>query len=209
MMKSNLKTVLVAFAGTCLISATLSACAQAGTERAPGPNAGQQLQNMQTQGINRNNLVNTTTELRQGNMTDTNPGNNQGMNLRNNQGMNLGNNQANQQQTAPNRQKADNIKRQLMNMNGVADANVIVMGNTALVGFKPSGNRGDVNAVRSNIMNKVKEIDSTITNVTVSESADIMDRMNRLGTDITNNRPVNTITDEFNKMIDGLNPATQ
>lgn len=236
MMKLKQKTVLIAIVGICLISTALYGCA-AGTQRAPGPNAGQQLQNTRTQGINRNNMFNTTTQLGQGNITGGNTGNyqsmnygdnryynqsnyqgtNQGMNRRNSilgnnqgnyQGMNLGNNR-NIGQTAPDRRKAESIKRQLLNMNGVADCDVIVMGNNALVGFRPSGRRGDANVVRSSIMNKVRQIDSTITNVTVSESSDIMDRMRRLGTDITNNRPINAITDEFNKLIDGLSPANR
>jgi len=210
-MITKIKTVLSVFAGTCLLAASLGACAQAGTERAPGSNAGQQLQNMGTQGINGNDMNNTGTQF--GNMTGAtnerylgmNLGNNQGTTQGNYQGMNLSNNQ----QGVPDRQKADNIKSQLMNMNGVTDANVIVMGNTALVGFKPSVNTGNVNAIKSNITKRVKEIDKTITNVSVSESADIMTRMNRLGTNIAGNNQGNTIADEFNKIIDGLNTTTR
>lgn len=201
MMKNNLKAVLSASAGVFLITAMLGACTQAGTSRAPGQNNGRQLQNMQTQGFDRNNLVNTTTPLRQGYAT--------GINLGNNQGTILGMNQATRQQATLNQQKADTIKRQLINMNGVESANVIVMGNTALVGFKPTGNTRDATAVRNRIMSKVKAADKTITNVSVSESPDIMGRMNRLSTDITSNRPINAITDEFNNIIRGITPVTR
>ena len=200
-MKKNLKAVFSTFAGMCLITVTLSACAQAGTERAPGRNMGNNLQNMQTQGLDRNNLVNVTTQLGRDDLN--------GNALGNTQGNNMGMNQANQQQMTPNRLKADNIKRQLTTMDGVRKANVIVMGNTALIGFEPTSSNGDTGAVRNNIIKRVKTLDKTITNVTVSESSDIMDRMNRLGTDITNNKPVKTITEEFNSMIQGLTPAAK
>jgi len=209
-MIKNLKTVLSAFAGVCLITTMFSACSQTGTSRAPGQNNGRQLAITQTQGLNRNNLMNATTQYSQNNMTGTTLYNRMGANLGVNQGINPGINQGtNLAQTAPNLQKANNIKRQLMNMTGVQDANVIVMGNTALVGLKTRTTTKDITALRTSIANKVKAIDNTITNVTVSDSTDIMDRMNRLGTDITNNRPVNTITDEFNNLVRGVAPGTR
>lgn len=198
----NFKKGLIAFAGTCILAASLSACAQTGTQRAPGPNAVQQ--NMGTPGIYGNNVNYTGTQY--GNTTGAN--NYTGMNITDNQDYTMGNGLGGNvtgQQGAPDRQRADNIRRQLINMSGIADANVIVMGNRALVGFRPSGNTGNLNAVKSNITNKVKQIDKTITNVSVSESADIMARMSRLGANVTNNGMVNNFADEFNKLIKGLN----
>jgi len=202
-MIKNLKMALSAFAGVCLITTLLGACAQAGTERAPGQNNGRSLGITQGQRLNRNNLMNATTPY--GNMAGTPYGNMAGATP---EGANLAQTTpggANMTQTTPDRQKADNIRRQLMNMNGVADANVIVMGNTALVGYKPSGNTGNTKAVKDSIVNKCKQTDRTITNVTVSESPDIMARMSRLGTNVSNNGTVNNFADEFNKLINGLN----
>ncbi len=193
-MKTNLKTVLGAFAGVCLMTAAFSACAQVKSSRAPGWDTGRQ-QITQNQGFERN-PVNTTTQFTRNNMT--------GMNLGGNQGTNPDINLISRQQTDPNMEKADNLKRQLKKMNGVKNVNVIVIGNTALVGIEPTGNTKAANALRNSITKKVKEIDSTITNVTVSESSDIMRRINKLGTDITNNKPIKAITDEFNNMVNGM-----
>lgn len=206
-MKMNLKAVTSAFAGVCLITVMLSGCSQAGTSRSPGQYGGRQLQNTQTQGLVRNNMVNTTTQLRQGNQTGIpNPG----TTLGNNPGPNLGMNQeyTPQLQSTPNRQKTDDIKRQLMKLNGVDNANVIVVGNTALVGCKLKNGTANSTAVRNSITNKIKEMDKTITNVTISESPNIMNRINMLGTDI-GNKPAGTFMDEFNKLLKGVAPASQ
>lgn len=198
-MIKNLKKALSAFAGICLITTTLSACSQAGTSRAPGQNTGQSLGTTQRQGLNRNNLMNATTQY--GNMAGTTLGNMTGTTRNDMAG--TAPDGANLTQASPDRQKADNIRKQIRNINGVSDANVIVMGNTALVGYKPSGNAGNTKAVKDNIVNKCKQTDKTITNVTVSESADIMERMNRLGTN-SNGGMDNNFADEFNKLINGL-----
>ncbi|MEN6313163.1 MAG: YhcN/YlaJ family sporulation lipoprotein [Clostridiaceae bacterium] len=207
-MIKNSKMALSTFAGVCLITTMLSACSQAGTSRAPGQNTGRPLGITQRQGLNRNNLMNATTL---GSMPGTTLGNMAGTTLGNMTGTTLSDmarttpGGVNLTQTAPDRQKADNIRRQIMNMKGVSDANVIVMGNTALVGYRPSGSAGNTKAVKDNIANKCKQVDRTITNVTVSESADIMARMSRLGTNITGTGTATNFADEFRKLINGVN----
>lgn len=204
-MIKNLRAALNVFAGVCIITAMLSGCSQAGTSRAPGMNTGRRLTDTQ-QGLTGNNLMNTTPQYgnlagtTQGYMSGTVPGDMAGTT----QGNLAGTTPGGANLTTADRQKADNIRMQLRRMSGISDANVIVMGNTALVGFKPSGATGNMNVVKRNITNKVKEIDRTITNVSVSESSDIMTRMNRLGTNMTNNGMVTNFADEFRKLVDGL-----
>ncbi|RCX17118.1 YhcN/YlaJ family sporulation lipoprotein [Anaerobacterium chartisolvens] len=198
-MIKNVKTGGTVFLGFCLITTMLSACDAGRTSRLPD----QQQQNVQQQGIERDNLLGIAPQPEDGGTSGMNPGNNQGANPGVNQGANPGVNQPDQQM-APDRQKAENIKNQLRDITEIADANVIVMGNTALVGYKPSGNMGDSNAAKNMIISKVKKIDRTITNVSVSEQPDMMNRMNRLGEDITNNRPMNDITNEFNQIMRGI-----
>jgi spore cortex protein len=140
----------------------------------------------------------------------TTPGTNfyQGTNLGTNPRVNMGLNQGTRQ-TAFDVKKANTIKRQLRGLAGVSDANVLVMGNTALVGYKPKGTAANTTAVKNSIIRRCKQADPSITNVTVSESPDIMTRMTRLGTSITGNRPVNAIADEFRRMISGITPVTR
>ncbi len=233
-MKKNFKTVFSVLGSICLMTGAFYGCAQ--TSRAPGPNNGTLTQNMQTQGYGRNNLVNATTQLGQGNMTGMNwrTGNTMNqttgmtgsngitggtgmtggngmtggtMNPRTGMTMNQTTNMGAGNITgtmAYNQQRAEKIKKHLTNMNGLRNVNVMVMGNTALVGCEPTGNTTNTTAVRNSIIKKVKQADPAIVNVTVSESADIMDRMNRLGSDMTNNKPMKTITEEFNRMINGI-----
>lgn len=236
----KIKNKAIVIAGICLITGALSACSQMGTERNDLNDA---RQNMQTQGFGGNDLVNSTSQLREGNMTGIQ-----------NMGPNMGMNQTNGQQTASDRKKAENIKRQLKMMDGIEDVNVIVSGNTALVGIKSKGagmtgnmgntgnagtigntgnigstgntgnvgnrnsisnmgNATDMTSMKSKIQAKVKEIDRTITNVTVSESSDIMGKMNELvngtknmlGKNTNNSKQGETFADEFNKLMKGMN----
>ncbi len=221
-MKIKLKAALCAFTVICILTAALCACSQAGT-----PYGTRNMQGTQNVGynrtnstgntaLNRTNMYGTTNLMNGTNMygttrtnmfgtTNTNMyGTTTPMNQTNMLGMgtgtNSGYNTTTQTQMLPNQQKAAQIKTQLDKMTGVKDAHVIVMGNTALVGCKTTGN---LNAVRDRITRTVKQADNTITSVTVSNSPDVMNRMSRLSSDITSNRPINTIMNEFNKLVRG------
>ena len=227
-MIKNLKAAFNLCGVIFIAAAMLGACAQNGTQRVPGGNR-TQLQNMRTADYGRNNLVNNTTPYG-ANMDGTNRYGNQygngnlaGNNMTGNynQGINTvpgntngtagiaGNtgNTGNTGNIASDRKMADTIASQVRNLNGVRDCQTVVMGDTALVGFRPESGAADVNAIKSNIVKRVKAANKSIKNVTVSESSDIMSRIQRLGSDITKNRPANTIKDEFNKLIGELNPA--
>ena len=196
-MFKKIKAVLIVFAGVCILTVMFSACAIGGRARLPeqqggqqqGQNLQQQGQNLKQQGLDMDNTPNTMPK------TGQNPGQNEilGGNPKNNQGANpeasLLNQQTTDRQAAPDSQRAENIKNQLNQMEEVEDVNVVVMGNTALVGCKPSGNAKDVNAVKEKIVNKVKQADKSITNVTVSEKTDIMEMISKLENDIKNNNP--------------------
>lgn len=107
------------------------------------------------------------------------------------------------------RQKSDNIRIQLNKMNELSQVGVIVTGNTALVGYSPSKKAKDVNTTKTMVANKVKQIDSSITNVVVSESADIMARINKLTTDISQNKPGNEIGNEVNQLLQRVAPVVK
>lgn len=113
--------------------------------------------------------------------------------------------QYNQQQITEGRGKADNIKRQLEAMREVRNVNVVVLGNSALVGFNTADASVDAAKARDMVINKVKQIDNTITNVMATDSQDMLPGITRLSDDITNNRAADTIGDNFNRMIRGMN----
>jgi spore cortex protein len=107
------------------------------------------------------------------------------------------------------RQKSDKISKQLSKMNELSQVGVIAMGNTALVGYSPSKTAKDVNATKTMIVNKVKQIDPSITSVVVSESADIRARINKLTSDIANNRPGNEISREVSQLLQRVAPVVK
>ena len=221
-MIKKIKVGLIVFMGACVLTAMFSACAMGGRARSPeqqggqqqgqnlqqqGQNLQQQGQNLKQQGLDMDNTPNTMPKagqnLGQNEILGGNPENNQGSNPQ----ANLLNQQTTEQQMAPDGQKAENIKNQLNQMKEIEDVNVVVMGNTALVGCKPSGNAKDINAVKEMIVKKVKEADKSITNVTVSEKTDIMEMISKLENDIKSNNPVDQITKEFNRIIQKITPS--
>lgn len=216
-MKKSLRTSLSIFAGACLLASTLSACAPSGTDRAPNQPGTQQGQNMQgnngpagnLQGIDqagdqardRFNGMNDPMGNRQGNLLW---GNQQG----NQPGVGLGGNQPDdQQRIAADRQKAENIRKQLNGMREISNASVVVRGDTVLVGYKPSQNGQDFNANRRLITDKIRQTDNSIANIRISESAEMMNRIDRLSRDMGANRPTNQLVDEFNRLFRGISPV--
>lgn len=113
------------------------------------------------------------------------------------------------QQMVDYRQKSNNVRNQVAAMGEVEKANVVVVGNTCLVGYKPSRLSKDVNATKKMISERVKQTDRSIDNVVVSESADVMDRVNRLYNDIANNRPMNEVNNEFKQLVNRVAPAAK
>jgi YhcN/YlaJ family sporulation lipoprotein len=105
--------------------------------------------------------------------------------------------------TSADRQRASRIKRQLLGMRDVAEADVIVMGDTCLVGIKTAGNAGNTEDTRNSVARRVKQADNTIKNCTVSDSSDTLDRIRRL-VNATGDSTVN-FADEFNKLVRGSN----
>jgi len=229
-MKNSLRTALCILCSFCLSAFVLAGCTQAGENGVQDYTK----QNMLTQGYGTNNLAGGRYTTDNGNINGNiirnnyaaNPGANNGANTNftnnrtntnsvNNAAGNRTNNTAGTQMTDEDRQRASTIKKQLMNMNGIEEAEVIVMGNDALVGVRTSGNAG-VGQLRSTIARKIKQIDNTIKNVTVSDASDVMLRMRRLSSGNRTNAGANRnnrngdnvmddIADEFRKLMQGAN----
>lgn len=108
------------------------------------------------------------------------------------------------QQVGFDRQKADNIRNRLGNIDGIRQINAVVNGNTALIGYIPSGKAANANTTRNMITDRVKQFDNTITNVIVSDSADFSSRIRRLVDNINSNKPMNDLNNEFNQLIQNI-----
>lgn len=244
-MKNSFRTALCIISSFCLAAVVFTGCAQMGEQGEPGQyGVNNYTTNTRNQGYGTNNLAggryntgnrNTAgnnygtnlgtnnranSDMTNGANTGMNNGANTGNNTRINNGTNIGNNtnMMGTQMSAADRQKASTIKRQLSNMNGVDEAEVIVKGVNALVGVRTAGN-ASTGQLRNTITKRVRQIDSTIKNVTVSDTSDIFEMMRRLGTGTrantgttTNNGVNNTmdnVSDEFNKLMQRANNMTR
>ncbi len=243
-MKNSFRTALCIICSFCLAAVVFAGCAQMGEQRTPGQyGVNNYTTNTRNQGYGTNNLAGGRYNTGNGNTArnnyGTNLGANNGMNYGVNNGANTGmnygvntgntriNNGANTgydtnfmgtQMSAADRQKASAIKRQLSSMNGVDEAEVIVKGVNALIGVRTAGSTS-TGQLRNAITKRVRQIDSTIQNVTVSDTSDILERMRNLGTGTrtntgttTNNginNMMNDVADEFNKGMQRANNMTR
>lgn len=112
-----------------------------------------------------------------------------------------------QSQMLTDKQKADKISSQLVKMNEISKVNVLVNGNTAIIGYMPSTASKDSITTKNMILRKVKEIDRSITNVAVSDSTEIMNRVNRLSDDIMNNTPMDKVNNDFSRLLQEITPS--
>lgn len=102
--------------------------------------------------------------------------------------------------------KSLNIERQLESLANVKDASVMVVGNTALVACSPASTGVDMNTLRNSITEKVKSIDPSITNVVITESANVRTSIQQLFNNM-GNKSINQITQEFNRLIRDITPT--
>lgn len=143
-----------------------------------------------------------------GNNTGFNTGKGTGYNTGTNTGMDRTGQQI-RQQTSFNRQKADTLRNRLNGIYGIGQINTVVNGNTALVGYSRSISPMDGNTAVNMITNRVRQIDKTITNVIISDSADVSSRIRSLQDNIRDNRSENDLTNEFNQLIQSVGPVRQ
>ncbi|HOM02550.1 MAG TPA: YhcN/YlaJ family sporulation lipoprotein [Acetivibrio sp.] len=106
------------------------------------------------------------------------------------------------------RDKAEKITGQLATMPEIGQANVLVVGNSCLVAYNPKNAQGDANARKNMVINKVKEIDPSITNVIVSESRDMMDKISKITNDMAN-KPMDQINNEIMQLMNQAAPAAK
>ncbi|WHH60042.1 YhcN/YlaJ family sporulation lipoprotein [Petroclostridium sp. X23] len=222
-MQKTYRKIMMLSLAICLLAFLIIGCAARRNVQQPNQNdpAGQRqgFPGGNNPGTNVNPGRGIGNNLGTDNNTLNKPGN-VGLNdLRNPDVNNMGirnNNTGNQTpQTGFDRQKADNIRNQLTNTIGTTPDSVIVNGNTVIVGYTPTGATMDRNTMRNTISNRVKQIDPNITNIIVSDTADMNTRINQLTTDIangagnnvsdnTNNNVMNELNNRFNRLIQDI-----
>lgn len=102
------------------------------------------------------------------------------------------------------RVKANNIKNRLGTIDGVKQINTIVYGSTVLVGYTPSGKTINANTTKKMITDRVKQLDSTITNVIVSDSAVFSSKIRQLVNKINSGRPLDGLNTEYNRLVKNI-----
>jgi hypothetical protein len=214
-MQNSLKSAIGTLTVICLAAAMLVGCTQAGTPGVPGQDG---INNAQTQGFGTgmnnaggngygNTMIGGNTGYNDGAKTDMNNGlfgrrdrTNAGTNLSTQPNVNNG--VTGTQMSAADRQRAENIRKQIMNMQGVNSADVIVMGDTALCGVNTDRN-ASLSQLRNSISQRVRQIDGTIKNVAVSNDSDILTEIRKLVGTSPNATGGNTVGN--NRMNNGLN----
>lgn len=98
-------------------------------------------------------------------------------------------------------QKADHIVRNIGKVDGIRNIKAVVNGNTALVGYTPSGTMRNTLATKNAIVAKVKSLDRSITNVVVTDSADLTNKITKLSNDIKSNKVGTSLNNTFNQLV--------
>lgn len=101
--------------------------------------------------------------------------------------------------TTYNAQKSASLRKHVLATKGVNAAEVVVVGDTALVGIKTNGTVSTAQC-KAAVTRKVKAADASIRRVKVSDATDIFYRMRRLSTNLTGTTPKDFVT-EFNNLV--------
>lgn len=194
----NIKRLkMMAAVGIVACAVSLGGCAQQGRYMAPGPNDARQ-----TPGL--------TAPAPQ--LQNVNPGDRNNVLPRDNRANLLGGNMNTSPQAITpmsqnaDPQKAKAIESQLQKMPQVNNANCVVNGDTAVVGYTPSGNGKDVNATKNAIIDQVKKLYPDVKNVSVSEDVNIINQIRRMADDITNNRTLDQVGRDIQDLAKRINP---
>lgn len=103
--------------------------------------------------------------------------------------------------------KAQSIANILTEMEPIERATVVISGNTALVGidivdgyYKYS----EEEYLKDELVEKIKRLAPGVTNVAITESPDLFERISRLSRDIGNGNTVQRLNDEFKNLVNRI-----
>ena len=101
------------------------------------------------------------------------------------------------------RQRAMKIESECEKIPGVDDAAVIISGDTAVIGCRTNKNMG---ALRQQIINRVKQLEPSVRNVTVTNSGDILDEIRKLTNEIVDGPDANNSDARVRQLIKKITP---
>lgn len=110
--------------------------------------------------------------------------------------------------TSQDGQRAQRIKAELEKLSELGEVNVVVSGNTALVGYKPVG-QANADELKKDIIERVKQTDPNISTCAASEDADVVSRIQKMSEDIVKQRPAGDISNEVQQLLNRINPMVR
>ena len=104
--------------------------------------------------------------------------------------------------------RSKDLAIKISDLNKVNSANVLITGNTALVGIDipKESNDEDTRQIKKDVENKVKELDKEIDNVVITADADLITRMKNLGTDVESGKPLSGLGNEIEEIMKRITP---
>ncbi|KNF09865.1 putative sporulation lipoprotein YhcN/YlaJ [Gottschalkia purinilytica] len=105
-------------------------------------------------------------------------------------------------------ERSDRIAKKVAELNEVNSATTAITGNTALVGVNLKNNtEGTITSdIKNKVQATVKEADPAITNVVVTADADLIERIENVGRDVRNGKPISGLTQEIEEIIRRVTP---
>lgn len=105
--------------------------------------------------------------------------------------------------------RADRIKNQVSKLKDVKSATVVITERTALVGINlTSGTKGELNSkIKKDVEDTVKKADKDIERVAVTSDPDIFTRIENIGKDIGQGRPISGFATEVEEIIRRIVPG--
>ena len=107
---------------------------------------------------------------------------------------------------APDTVRADSIKAQLAGLKEIKDVNVVVIGNSCLVGYTPTSASTDPDATKSLVASRCKQADNTIAGVTCGDTPNLNSRIAQMNNDFRGNRPSGDMSSRFNDLVKAISP---
>jgi len=119
-------------------------------------------------------------------------------------------NNGNNRNNGNNMDLARNITNQLKAMPSIEDAIVVISGNTALVGINAANDlkNDEDKFLKNDIVNKVKSMAPNLTNVAVTESPDLYERIRKLSQDMDRGQTIQGLGNEFKEILERIMPTT-
>ena len=107
-------------------------------------------------------------------------------------------------------ERADKIAKAIVDgVEDVEDAHVVISEHIAYaaVKIKADDAKGEAEAVKEAIIKTAKEADSDLTDVYVSESPDVFTRLQEMGTDIGEGKPISGFVEELENLFTRVTPS--